>query len=115
MVTPGDKIKVRSGGFTVSVGGDIMQEGEMIVVTAKNVDELNQQEWKYEMVNNKDITNRAILDAKKGGVETKTGRVRLSKEEKEKAKADKDKEKDDPDAKDKEKEEKGTNITVEND
>jgi hypothetical protein len=92
----GNRVKVRDQ-YTLQIGGDLFQGGEIVPVTAKNVDELEQQRWKLEstssgkkskseddededkdkikekQIKDKPIVNRAILD-------TKTTRTRVKME-----------------------------------
>jgi hypothetical protein len=44
----GSKVKVRDN-YTVQIGGDVFQGGEVLPVTVKNMPELASQEWKLEL------------------------------------------------------------------
>jgi hypothetical protein len=60
----GSKLKVRRD-YTVQIGGDILQGGEIISVNSKNLPELELQRWKLEntSANSKDrkkITKKTV-------------------------------------------------------
>lgn len=84
----GGKIKVRND-YTVQIGGDVFQGGELLPVTAKNIKELELQQWKLETVLNTKkntvekkhldevtIENRAITEP----INTRSLRAKLKKE-----------------------------------
>jgi hypothetical protein len=58
----GKRVKIREQ-YTVNIGGDLFQGGETIPVTAKNVDELEQQRWKLEAVPDEDKKDKSEDDS----------------------------------------------------
>lgn len=82
----GKKVSVRNQ-YTVVIGGDLFQGGEILEVTAKNLPELTLQENQLElprevkteskMIKEEFITNRAITEPK----ETRSSRTKLKKDE----------------------------------
>lgn len=86
MLKMGDKITVRKG-YAVHLGGDVVQEGESVIATAKNIDDLLKQEWKFEVskgleetetkdMKQTEVANRAILETR----ETKRQKIKKDKE-----------------------------------